>query len=354
MRHILLILLYCLFASPAGATDAEVKKDDGFRLVWVGGINLNLDRSMQRIKAGGFNAIAVSGGNTNTVIAYAQRHQLAVYYWCHLIAGESTQQYVQQLNPEEQKRLTELTRDSAPDKHGYQFGYEPQPGHNEVLNVPLLCFHRPETVEFCKTQLSAVIERFPELNGIAFDYIGYQNYYGCHCEASVRQFEQYRKGKENEDTEKLFKQFSLETLINFYNQMADFARGIKPGIKIAAAIYPVFIPEPLYGNRLNIDYCCQTVTGAYPPFWSNDKTAEYTRNIIQQEKRYFPRPRAVPALAVYQNIPELLKDNRQFSQELQIIKQNNENRRDLSVCPYRTFAASPEPGKIILREFGLE
>jgi len=34
---------------------------------------------------------------------------------------------------------------------------------------------------------------------------------------------------------------------------------VKPEAKTAIHVYPTFLPEPLYGKRLDLDYCCQSV-----------------------------------------------------------------------------------------------
>jgi hypothetical protein len=350
----LILFLSFWFLPLFGSLNADNKPDDSFRLVWAGNMNLNLDLSMQRVKNSGFNSIAVCGNNVNIIIAYAQKKNIAVYYWFHIITGDKMQQFSQQMKSEEKKQKDELDRDGSKDKGGYQFGYEPLKDHSEVLNVSLMCFHRQETVDYCKKHLRIVLERFPELSGIAFDFIGYQNYHGCYCEESLRQYKVYLESKGKTADDNSFAQISLEALVNFYNQMADYSREIKPGTKTAAVTYPVFLPEPLYGNRLNVDYCCQPVAGTYPPFWSAEKITRYTRIVIEKEKQFFPRPRGIPFVGVYQNNPALRKDDDEFSKELQIIKQATGDRKDLSVCPYQTFATSPEPGKIILREFGLE
>ena len=325
---------------------AEDNKPDGFRLIWAGGINLNIDKTMKRISDSGFNAAAVSGANLNTLIPYGQKHNVGIYYWFHIIPPENMKQFAQQMSPEENEILQKLTADKSVDKNGYQFGGEPLAGHQEVLETPLLCFHCPETVEFCKKHLDAVFERYPEINGIAFDYIGYQNYRCCHCKQSTSLFEEYyKKVQSRMSREAALEQFSLETLVQFSNELSAYIRTLKPEARIATHVYPVFIPDPLYGNRLDVDYCCQTVAWFFKPYWPPEKIEKYTRYVIENEKKYFPGARGVPFIGLYQNPQGHFKSDEEFFNELEVMKKASSARRVLSICSFAPFARNPELGK---------
>ena len=300
-------------------------------MIWAGGINLNIDKTMKRISDSGFNAAAVSGANLNTLIPYGQKHNVGIYYWFHIIPPENMKQFAQQMSPEENEILQKLTADKSVDKNGYQFGGEPLAGHQEVLETPLLCFHCPETVEFCKKHLDAVFERYPEINGIAFDYIGYQNYRCCHCKQSTSLFEEYyKKVQSRMSREAALEQFSLETLVQFSNELSAYIRKLKPEARIATHVYPVFIPDPLYGNRLDVDYCCQTVAWFFKPLL---------------KKKYFPGARGVPFIGLYQNPQGHFKSDEEFFNELEVMKKASSARRVLSICSFAPFARNPELGK---------
>lgn len=351
MKIILLMknLLTVLCAAAVFCTitvSAEEKKTDGFRLVWAGGINLNIDKVMRRISDSGFNAAAVNGANINTLIPYGQKHNVGIYYWFHIIPPENMKQFTQQMSPEENEILKKLDADKSVDKNGYQFGGEPLPDHREVLETPLLCFHCPETVEFCKKHLDAVFERYPEINGIALDYIGYQNYRSCHCKQSTALFEEYyRKVQSRMSREAALEQFSLETLVQFSNGLSAYIRKLKPEARIATHVYPVFLPDPLYGNRLDVDYCCQTAAWFFKPYWPADKIERYTRYIVEHEKKYFPAAHGIPFIGLYQNPQGHFKSDEEFFKELDVVKKASSVRRDLSVCSFAPFARNPELGK---------
>ena len=331
---------------------AEDKQTDEFRLIWAGGINLNIDKIMKRISDSGFTAAAVSGSNINTLIPYGQKHNVGIYYWFHIIPPENMKQFAQQMSAEENDILKKLNADKSVDKNGYQFGGEPLPGRQEVLETSLLCFHRPETVEFCKKHLDAVFERFPEITGIALDYIGYQNYRCCRCPQSMALFEEYYKKVQSKmSREAALEQFSLETLVQFSNELSAYIRKQQPEAKIATHVYPVFMPEPLYGNRLDVDYCCQTAAWFFKPYWQPEKIEKYTRYIIGNEKKYFPAARGIPFIGLYQNPQGHFKSDEEFFNELDSVKKASPARRDLSICTLDPFARNPELGKKLIQVF---
>ncbi len=352
IRQNLRIILCAAFIAVCIPASAENKNPDWFRLIWVGGINLNLDKVMQRISDSGFNAAALSGTNLNTVIPYGQKHNIAIYYWFHIIPPDNMKEFVQQMSPEENKILEELKAGKSVDKNGYQFGGEPLPGRQEVLETPLLCFHRPETVEFCKKHIRAVIEQFPEIDGVVFDHIGYQNYRCCRCPQSTALFEEYYKKIQDKklSRETALEQFSLETLVKFNNDLAAYARTLKPGIKVAARVYPVFLPDPLYGNRLDVDYCCQTVAWFFKPYWSPEKIEEYTRYVLENEKKYFPAARGIPFIGIYQNPEWRFKSDEEFFKEVECVKKAFPAGKNLSIYSFAPFARNPELGKKLAKE----
>ena len=58
----------------------------------------------------------------------------------------------------------------------------------------------------------------------------------------------------------------------------------------------MFLPEPLYGNRLDVDFCGQTAAWHFEPFWSYEKIRACTRVICSEEKEYFSRPEGMAIL----------------------------------------------------------
>jgi hypothetical protein len=117
---------------------------------------------------------------------------------------------------------------------------------------------------------------------------------------------------------------------------------LRPDIKTTIHVWPVFLPEPLYGNRLDLDYCAQTVAWFFPPYWADDKIAKYTRTVVGDEKKYFKRSKGIPFVGIYLGKKHTIdKPLDQFKKELKIIFENSP---DTSFCvhEFADIAMNPE------------
>jgi len=283
----------------------------------------------------------------------ARAQGIECYYWFSLTSSDKAMEpYRQVMGEADERRFAELQADADPRKHGYQFGGEPQPGNHEVLLTRLLCFHRPEVVDYARQKVREMLEACPALTGIAFDYFGYQNYRCCLCPQSRVLFDEYRRAHPDlaEDTSR--DRFSLATLVTFNNELAAFVRQVRPGAKVATHVYPVFLPEPLYGNRLDVDYCCQTVAWFFEPYWSAEKIAKYTRVVVEEQNRYHPRAQGIPFVGVYVGRPSADKSAARLAEELRTIREAGNTTR-FSVCGYNDLAAHEDLRAVVRRAFGL-
>jgi len=204
---------------------------------------------------------------------------------------------LQQMNERENEILAKLKQDNYKHQINFQWGEAPIERYNkrqQVLAFDMLCLHQPKVKEFLKEQIRNIL-KVPGIKGIAYDGFGYQNYQCCRCPHSMKLFEEYYKKHKDLKRGKALKKFSLETLVAFNNELADYARSIKPDVKIVNHIWPVFLAEPLYGNRLNIDYCGQTVTWYF--YWDLSKIRRYAHIIAHNEKDYHSRANGVALLA---------------------------------------------------------
>lgn len=185
---------------------------------------------------------------------------------------------LQPLSEAEQQLLAQQDAALEAGDSRYQYGGEPVDGLPEVFQGELLCFHHPEVQEFFRAELRDICA-VPGLAGIAFDYFGYRSYRCCDCPLSQEQLATYQRKHPELSAPVALDRFSLETLVTLCNGLSAYARSLKPGLKVTGHVYPVFLPEPLYGNRLNWDYCGQTVAWFFEPFWSYDKIRNYSRVI---------------------------------------------------------------------------
>ena len=191
----------------------------------------------------------------------------------------------QEMNAKEDACRARILADKTKEKNGYQFGGEPYLPL-EVLDLNINCFHDESVREAIKKSIrdTAMVKG---IAGIAFDFFGYDNYRGCRCLLSMKLAGEYHRNHPGLTEDKAFEAFSLESLVDFYNDMADYARSQKQEIKVACHVHPVFLPEIYYGNRLKRDVCCQTAAWFMEPFWPKERIEEHVRVIFGEEKKYW-------------------------------------------------------------------
>ncbi|MEN6304749.1 MAG: hypothetical protein ABFD96_18610, partial [Armatimonadia bacterium] len=99
--------------------------------------------------------------------------------------------------------------------------------------------------------------------------------------------------------------------------------------KTTIHIWPVFTPEPLYGNRLDVDLCGQTA--AWYILWPEEKIAEYSRIIANDAQKYYQRQQGVGMIGYY-DLPGKfpVKDAARVDLELKTMIDNG--CRSIQVC----------------------
>ena len=290
--------------------------------------------------------------NFTQFIEIGKQHGIGIYAWLFLgdipawkKAFPEASPPLQIMSPPEQEMLKKIQEDKTPGKSQYQFGGEPI-NEVEVLEVPLLCFHDPRVIVAFKKQIDEMLA-FPGVKGVAFDYIGYQNYRCCLCPASQAQFAVFREHHPELSRELALQRFSLDTLVDFNNRLSEYARSVKPDCKVITHIYPVYLPEPLYGNRLDLDTCAQTAAWFFEPFWSLEKIKTYSGIIANDANRYHPRPCGA-ALIGYFKYP--VKSRERLTAELQTILDSGCSR--VHVCSLNDVLDSPEAAGVFRSFFG--
>lgn len=212
----------------------------------------------------------------------------------------------------------------------YQFGGEPLLTH-EVLCNRIICFTDQECQELLKSQIDA-LAAVPGLAGLAFDGFGYQNYHGCQCARCQQLLAQYVQAHPHMKPEEATVAYFRDTLVDYVNSLADHARSRRPDLKTAIHIWPVFAPEPLYGNRLDVDYCGQTA--AWYTLWPQEKIAAYSRSIAGEARKYHARQEGVGMIGYYDRPGEFpVKDAARVEMELRTMIENG--CRHLQVCSSR-------------------
>ena len=183
----------------------------------------------------------------------------------------------------------------------YAYGGEPQPGREDrdVLLNSQPCFVGPAARSNSVAKILEKLDRNPNAEMVLFDYVGYQNYRRCHhpdCERLYREFLQKRA---LEDTPESEKEFFLGELVAVNNAMHDAIKARNPKIVTGTHIYPVYLPEPLYGDRLKFDVIAETC--AWYLKWSDEKIRAYATDCLTRRPADYPRARRIPFVAVTRN-----------------------------------------------------
>lgn len=243
---------------------------------------------------------------------------------------------------EERKRLAEAGVEHRKELQ-YQYGAEPVTDLPEVFLEEISCFNSPESLEKSKKSLKALCEN-EEVQGIVFDYVGYVNYRGCYCDECLNQYDIYRKQNRLPDTQVTKDEFYRKGLTDYYNGMIDYIKSLRPEIEVAAHLYPVFLPEPLYGNRLKLDLCGQTVAWYLP--WTKEKIAVYTKIVSEKEKKYYPNATGIPFLGFSANNPNFPEKTPQRL-ELELREILAAGGRSIMLCSGDQLLQCPDHVKVI-------
>ena len=289
---------------------------------------------------------AQAGPALEKTLEIAHRHGINVYALVQLNTGVArwAGKYphepppLQGLTDEEQQSVRFLRDGKDKKDPAYsQWGGEPV-DKRDVLIYDMLSFHDPRVMDLLKDDIRAAAA-IRGIKGIAFDVFGYQNFRCDRSPAAMKAFEQYRKAHPSLSENAAFEQFSFDMLVKYNNALADFARSLRPDIMIANHVWPSYAPQPLYGNRLDIDYCGQSAAWflPYPP----SRIATYAMTIARQEKLFHQRASGV-ALIGFFNQPGgcfPVKSADQVESELKAILAGGCNR--LMVCSIGDVLRTP-------------
>ena len=158
-----------------------------------------------------------------------------------------------------------------------RFGGEPVEKVDTCLQM-IPCFLSDTNCAMAKAQIDRTLMSNPLAEGISFDYIGYVNFRSCECGECKARLTAYLAKRGLDESEANRNLFFREALVGYVNAMVGYAKGRRPGLKITIHLYPVFLPDPLYGSDLTADYIQQTVAWYFP--WPDEKISDYTRKVV--------------------------------------------------------------------------
>ena len=211
----------------------------------------------------------------------------------------------------------------------HRYGGEPVAALDTLNSCRIACFLSDENYEQSKKSLDKICSQVKGVKGIFFDYIGYSNFKGCYCKDCLKAYKKYLSERKLADNQLNKNIFYRDMLVKYYNDMIDYVKSKHPDFKVVVHVYPTFLPEPLYGNRIKADFCGQTVAWYFP--WNTEKIARYTRITVNNQNKYFKDVQGVPFVGLNRTPGSLwVKDAATLEKELQAILKAGGNM--LMVC----------------------
>lgn len=212
------------------------------------------------------------------------------------------------------KEISRIVKKRMMEKN-HRFGGEAGNGVMDTLNtVSIACFNSDKGYRLSRKKIDRILKRaLPGVKGIVMDYLGYTNHHGCYCKVCLQEYKNHLRKNGLKDTKENKNIFYRDCLVNYYNAMIDHVKSKYPHFKVAVHIYPVFQPDPLYGNRIKADLCGQTVAWYF--LWPLEKIARYTKITVQEADKYFPHAAGIPFVglngakgsALYSKTPQELE-----------------------------------------------
>ena len=212
----------------------------------------------------------------------------------------------------------------------HRFGGEKE-AKLDVLAHRIPCFISDTDFSFSRKKLDMLLKKAgPGIKGMYLDAIGYTNHRGCYCKNCLKNLKNYLRKNNLPDTQANRDIFYRNELINYYNKVIDYIKLRRPDFKIVAHLWPDFQPDPVFGNRLKLDFCGQTVAWYFK--WKEEKIARYTRFVVEHARDHYSFSEGIPFLGINSSRQTSLgyKTPQDLEKELQIIL--NSGGRTLMIC----------------------
>lgn len=282
----------------------------------------DLIRLADNAHALGFNVIMMSPPSKLIGFMANQCHQRGMKLYLSTVFAGGDKAWQQVMSPEEVKRA------KLPPAEGYMRGGEPVLA-GELFADPLPCYARPEVHDYFRKMVVANAQQ--PVDGLALDYVGYQNYHRCYCPAC--------QGKDPE-----------QVLVDFTNDMAAAARQTNPKLALTSHVYPWFTPDPYWGHHTDVDYVGQTVSWFFRPHWPLAKVRERSAQLLRDQHRVYPQHSAAPFIGFDPGRPRDYRSAKRITAELQIIKTSGA--QALQVAELGYLLRKPLVAEAVARELG--
>jgi hypothetical protein len=262
------------------------KPFSGIKLIWAWSVRPDraIDPAVAAAQDMGFNA--VGWGNPGVVPACHVRGMKAFA----LVSPLSLQREgaIPQVLSEGEEKLPGFDRSLDNPQYPFQYGGKPAPGNKEVLHINLACPRDPGVIDYGVAEAT----RFRKLgyDGVCWDFIGYRNYHSCECDRCRADL-----GGLTAITREAF---YLSSLTGLYARLYQETKKVNPELLIATHIYPVYLPDIHYGEKVMADFCGETVSWFFQPHWHFEKIRSYTRKTLNSS-RDFRQMEAMPMIGFY-------------------------------------------------------
>jgi len=289
----------------------------------------------------GFNALLMAPPADQRAFMRELCHQRGMTLYLSTVFAGGPKEARQVLLPEEEAAL------ASPVAEEYMSGGEPVlPG--EVMRGSLPCYARPEV----RAQFREMVQRnaADPVDGLAFDYIGWQNYRRCYCPVCAEQFAAYRREHPGLSAGRAEEQWAEEVLVSFTNEMAAAARGVRSEIALTIHIYPWFAPNPYYGQRTDIDYVGQTVSWFFRPHWPLETVQRRNDQIVARQHERYRHHHAAPFIGFDPRKPRDFRSAARVAAELRIIRDSGAS--GLQVAELGYLLRKPSVAEAVAREIG--
>jgi len=259
----------------------------------------------------GFNVLMMSPPKDLIGFMADQCHQRGIRLYRSTVFSGGEKSWRQVMTPEEQERAKQ------PFPETYQQGGEPYTP-DELYKHPLPCWNRPEVRDYFRKIVTDFAQS--SVDGLAFDGVGYQNYYRCYCAVCEAKLAEFRKQHPHLSEQKASAICAEQAMVDFVNEMAAAARAARPDIELTIHVYPYFRPHPYYGNRLDVDYVGQTVAWFFRPHWPLEKVGRLANEIVRTQGTYWPAHHAAPFIGFYSRPPKDVRSPRRVQAEIDLIR----------------------------------
>ncbi|OGJ84603.1 MAG: hypothetical protein A2268_11280 [Candidatus Raymondbacteria bacterium RifOxyA12_full_50_37] len=240
---------------------------------------------------------------------------------------------------EESEEALPRSFEDAPD---YQGGEAPLPGQREILHAKLACPQDPGVIEYARSQVKQA-KSFGH-DGVCWDFIGYRNYRSCRCALCSAALKRTATGDINKQA--MEDAFFEQNIVSLYDSLYEATKTMTPAMRIICHCYPVFLPNPLYGLRINVDYCGITVSWFLKPHWPIEKVETLVNKTVHGPYTH-AHVAGMPMIGFYGtgDLQQHYRTPERIAQELDLLKAHGA--QALMMCETGNILGCPEVAETI-------